>query len=150
MVFIWCQLKTNFSSPFLNIGLCPRRWEMVASCEDQRPCYHCFRKKLERILKSKRFVMKMMSIAAVAYPRYDSIQNADFNGEIGIWPVVATNPARHFSINRPKCTYVTSTFNCWQNHIQELLNRESISCYTRLISIRLRTIDICTGGKCSA
>ncbi len=52
--------------------------------------------------------MKMMSIAAVAYPRYDSIQNADFNGEIGIWPVVATNPARHFSINRPKCTYVTT------------------------------------------
>ncbi len=59
-------------------------------------------------LKRKRFVTKVIFITAVAHPRYDRTRKAEFHGKIGIWPIVATNPARHSSINRPKGAPVTT------------------------------------------
>jgi hypothetical protein len=41
----------------------------------------------ERFCKSKRFITKVMFMAAVARPRYDPNKKALFNGKIGICPL---------------------------------------------------------------
>ncbi|KAL6575383.1 hypothetical protein OROMI_012668 [Orobanche minor] len=53
-----------------------------------------------RTCKSKRFITKIMFLAAVARPRFDSFTNEHFNGKIGIWPFVANDPAKWSSRNR--------------------------------------------------
>lgn len=53
---------------------------------------------------SKRYIMKVMFIAAVAKPRWDSITNTMFDGKIGLWPIIDYIPAQRNSRNRPKGT----------------------------------------------
>jgi hypothetical protein len=60
-----------------------------------------------RYLKSKRFITKVMFLAAVARPRYDSHRKCMFDGKLGIWPFVQHEPARRNSKNRPKGTMIT-------------------------------------------
>lgn len=61
----------------------------------------------ERSCQSKRFITKVMFLAAVARPRYDPHRKTLFDGKIGIWPFVVQEPAKRSSKNRAKGTMVT-------------------------------------------
>ncbi|KAF0775532.1 hypothetical protein AaE_000768 [Aphanomyces astaci] len=58
----------------------------------------------KRRLKSKRYITKVMFLAAVTRPRYDHHKKCIFDGKIGIWPFVETVLAQRLSRNRPKGT----------------------------------------------
>lgn len=60
-----------------------------------------------RTCKSKRFVTKVMFMAAVARPRFDRTRNQWFDGKLGIWPFVTQEPAKRNSKNRARGTLVT-------------------------------------------
>lgn len=64
-----------------------------------------------RTCKSKRFIEKVMFLAAVARPRFDFSRNKKFDGKIGIWPFVVKEPARRNSKNRAAGTLVTKPIN---------------------------------------
>lgn len=66
--------------------------------DETEPLRHC---------KSKRFITKVMFMAAVARPRWDSNRNEMFDGKIGIWPFVYSENAKRNSKNRAKGTGVT-------------------------------------------
>ncbi|KAF0737607.1 hypothetical protein AaE_008924 [Aphanomyces astaci] len=57
-----------------------------------------------RALKSKRFITKVMFLAAVARPRFDHNKGSMFSGKIGVWPFVEQVVAQRNSRNRPKGT----------------------------------------------
>ncbi|RHY52617.1 hypothetical protein DYB34_011176 [Aphanomyces astaci] len=57
-----------------------------------------------RVAKSKRFIPKVMFLAAVARPRHDDERGVMFDGKIGMWPVVKHLPAACNSRNRPAGT----------------------------------------------
>ena len=59
----------------------------------------------ERSAKSKRFITKVMFLAAVAQPCFNDAGDCVFNGRIGIWPFV--EEAKRNSKNRPKGTLET-------------------------------------------
>lgn len=65
----------------------------------------------KRAVKSKRFIAKVMFLAAVARPRYDHRTNNNFDGKIGIWPFVQDVPAQRNSVNRPAGTIETKSMN---------------------------------------
>ena len=54
--------------------------------------------------KSKRFVKKMMFMAALARPRFDANYNMIFDGKIGISPFTNIMKAKSPSKNRPNGT----------------------------------------------
>ena len=60
-----------------------------------------------RTCKSKRFINKVMFLAAVARPRWDRSKNQWFNGKLGIFPLVFQEPAKRSSKNRVAGTMVT-------------------------------------------
>lgn len=60
-----------------------------------------------RTCKSKRFITKVMFLAAVARPRFDATRNQDFSGKIGIFPFICKEPAKRRSKNRPAGTLET-------------------------------------------
>lgn len=74
---------------------------------NKRSYYVAMDEEVYRTCKSKRFVTKVMFMAAVARPRYDPHQKRLFNGKIGIWPFVFQEPAKRNSKNRPKGTHIT-------------------------------------------
>ena len=57
--------------------------------------------------KSKRYITKVMFMAAVARPRYDYHRKKNFDGKIGIWPFVFKERAKRSSHNRPAGTLET-------------------------------------------
>ncbi|KAG7346706.1 hypothetical protein IV203_005775 [Nitzschia inconspicua] len=59
-----------------------------------------------RTCKSKRFIEKVMFLAAVARPRCDTARNCRFDGKIGIWPMTHMIQAQRSSRNRPAGTMV--------------------------------------------
>ncbi|KAF0685352.1 Aste57867_22736 [Aphanomyces stellatus] len=64
-----------------------------------------------RAAKSKRFITKVMFLAAVARPRYDHHLKCTFDGKLGIWPFVQRIPAARNSKNRPRGTLITTPVN---------------------------------------
>ena len=60
-----------------------------------------------RTCKNKRFITKVMFLAAVAVPRWDQSRNQWFNGKIGLWPFVFQEPAKRASKNHPAGTMET-------------------------------------------
>ena len=60
-----------------------------------------------RTCKSKRFITKVMFLAAVARPRWDSSRNQYFDGKLGIFPFVVEEKAKRKSKNRPAGTIET-------------------------------------------
>lgn len=60
-----------------------------------------------RACKSKRFITKVMFMAAIARPRYDPHRKQFFDGKIGIWPFIYQEPVKRNSKNRAKGTLVT-------------------------------------------
>lgn len=61
----------------------------------------------ERACKSKFFFKKIMFLAAMAQPRFDSDGNETFSGKIGIFPFVTAQPAKRSSANRSAWTLET-------------------------------------------
>nr|GEV71531.1 hypothetical protein [Tanacetum cinerariifolium] len=53
-----------------------------------------------RNCKSKKFMTKVMFLAAVARPRFDASINEVFSGKIGIYPFTTLEPAKRSSKNR--------------------------------------------------
>ncbi|KAL4581255.1 hypothetical protein LXL04_017465 [Taraxacum kok-saghyz] len=60
-----------------------------------------------RTCKSKKFITKVMFLAAVARPRFDAIGNEFFFGKIGIFPLTTKEPAKRSSKNRVTVTLET-------------------------------------------
>ena len=60
-----------------------------------------------RKVQSKRFITKVMFIAAVARPRHNPATNSAFDGKIGLWAFTEKVPAVRSSRNRPAGTLVT-------------------------------------------
>lgn len=60
-----------------------------------------------RTCKSKRFITKVMFLAAVARPRFDAYGNEVFSGKIGIFPFTMKEPAKRSSKNRGAGTLET-------------------------------------------
>ncbi|KAF0702012.1 hypothetical protein AaE_016180 [Aphanomyces astaci] len=56
--------------------------------------------------KSKKFITKVMFLAAVARPRFDHNKKVVFDGKIGVWPFVEVVAAQRTSKNRPKGTLI--------------------------------------------
>jgi hypothetical protein len=57
-----------------------------------------------RAAKSKRYIEKVMFLAAVARPRFDTTRNSHFDGKLGIFPFTTMVPAQRSSRNRPAGT----------------------------------------------
>ncbi|XP_026386574.1 uncharacterized protein LOC113281887 [Papaver somniferum] len=57
-----------------------------------------------RTCQSKRYIKKVMFLAAIARPRFDEFGNEVFNGKIGIFPFVTKEAAKRTSKNRPAGT----------------------------------------------
>lgn len=64
-----------------------------------------------RSCASKRYIGKVMFLAAVARPRYDFGRKCAFDGKIGIWLIVETQPAKRSSANRPAGTSETKSIS---------------------------------------
>ncbi|XP_057418948.1 uncharacterized protein LOC130713174 [Lotus japonicus] len=60
-----------------------------------------------RTCKSKNFITKVMFLAAIVRPRFDSQGNEVFSGKIGIFPFVTQEPAKRTSSNRVAGTLET-------------------------------------------
>ncbi|XP_074304590.1 uncharacterized protein LOC141639336 [Silene latifolia] len=60
-----------------------------------------------RSCKSKRYITKVMFLAAVARPTYKENGEVLFDGKIGIWPFTFQEPAKRRSKNREAGTLVT-------------------------------------------
>ena len=65
--------------------------------------------------KIKSFSTKIMFLAAVARPRWNSAKNCNFDGKLGIWPFTKVELARRCSRNRPAGIFVTKTIESITN-----------------------------------
>ncbi|KAF0682834.1 Aste57867_25133 [Aphanomyces stellatus] len=65
----------------------------------------------QRAWSSKLFIPKVMFLAAVSRPRHDDERGTNFDGKIGIWPIVEYLPAVCNSRNRPAGTIVPTLVN---------------------------------------
>ena len=68
-----------------------------------------------RTTKSKRFPTKVMFLAAVARPRWNTNENRQFDGKIGLWPFTKIEIAQRNSRNRPTGTPVTKALDSVTN-----------------------------------
>ncbi|KAF0701538.1 Aste57867_8012 [Aphanomyces stellatus] len=64
-----------------------------------------------RSVKNKKFITKVMFLAAVARPRYDFRLKRIFDGKLGIWPFVQEVAAQRTSKNQKKGTVETKPRN---------------------------------------
>ncbi|XP_071911419.1 uncharacterized protein [Coffea arabica] len=62
-----------------------------------------------RTCRSKKFIVKVMFLAAVARPRFDCSRNKHFDGKIGIFPFAFKEPAKRNSKNRVAGTLETKS-----------------------------------------
>ena len=79
-----------FKSMFNYVHIDEKRFYMSKELEK----YHLLPQEQEplRTCKSKRFITKVMVLAAVARPRFDSSRNQEFDGKIGIFPFTFKEP----------------------------------------------------------
>ena len=88
-------------------------------------------KKTEKIsAKSKRFITKVIFLAAAAHPLYDSTIRSYIDGKIVICPSVEKTAAKRISFNRSKGTPVTSL-----NNINRNVN---CNCITKKLILEIR------------
>lgn len=73
---------------------------------------------------NRRYIDKVMFLAAVARPRYDTSKKQWFGGKIGIWPIVEYTQAKRSSANRPAGTMVMKNVNMTRAIYVELLKTE--------------------------
>ena len=73
-----------------------------------------------RTTKSKRYIAKVMFLAAIARPRV-LLSGEIWDGKIGMWPIIEWTPAKRKSRNRPAGTLVPSNLNVNQNVYRKML-----------------------------
>ncbi|GMF48789.1 unnamed protein product [Phytophthora fragariaefolia] len=64
-----------------------------------------------RTCPNKRYIGKVMFLAAIARPRYDFTTKKYFDGKIGIWPIVERTKAKKTSKTRVAGTPITKNIN---------------------------------------
>ncbi|RAW20637.1 hypothetical protein PC110_g22920 [Phytophthora cactorum] len=74
-----------------------------------------------RSCPNKRYIGKIMFLAAVARPRYDFHRKQYFDGKLGIWPIVEETKAARSSANRPKGAIVTKSVTMTRKRYRTLL-----------------------------
>ncbi|GMF43297.1 unnamed protein product [Phytophthora fragariaefolia] len=72
-------------------------------------------------LHSRRYITRMMFLAAIARPRYDPTTKQFFVGKLGIWPFVEHVPAQRSSRHRPSGTLVTKDVSVTKKTYREML-----------------------------
>jgi len=80
----------------------------------------------QRSCKSKRFITKVMFMAAVARLSYDYHRKQFFDGKIGIWPFVYQEPAKRNSKNRAKGTIVTKPIESVNSNEYKKMMKEKV------------------------
>lgn len=80
----------------------------------------------QRNVQSKRFITKIMFLAAVAQPRYDHIRDCMFDGLVGIWPFTKKEAAKRNSRNRPKGTMETKCIEVNKKEYLKMLQEKVI------------------------
>lgn len=68
-----------------------------------------------RTYKNKSFITKVIFLAVVGRPRWETSRNQHFNGKLGIWPFIKYVAAKHGSRNRPKGTIETKAMTSVTN-----------------------------------
>ncbi|KAI2492874.1 hypothetical protein MHU86_21687 [Fragilaria crotonensis] len=79
-----------------------------------------------RVSQKKDHVEKVISLAAVARPRYDKNGECIFNGNIGMWPFVERVAVRRTSANRERGTIVTTPISCTRRVYRKMLVEDVI------------------------
>jgi len=77
-----------------------------------------------RTVKSKRFIPKIMFLAAVARPRYDYHTKTFWDGKIGIWAITHQVAAKRNSRNRPAGTMETKPLNVNEEVYQQFMTEK--------------------------
>ncbi|OWZ09271.1 LOW QUALITY PROTEIN: hypothetical protein PHMEG_00018054 [Phytophthora megakarya] len=83
-------------------NMCKASSRYYLSADEELPYRSC---------SNRRYIGKVMFIAAVARPRYDFRRKTYFDGKIGIWPIVERIKAQKASKNRPAGTPITKNIN---------------------------------------
>ena len=101
------SLNSNptFMSMFNVVHIDEKWFYMTKECE--KYYLHPQEEEPLRTCKSKKFIVKVMFLAAVARPRFDCSGNPTFDGKIGIFPFVFKEPAKRSSKNRMAGTLET-------------------------------------------
>ncbi|ETO66029.1 hypothetical protein F444_16720 [Phytophthora nicotianae P1976] len=76
---------------------------------------------------NRRYIGKVMFLAAVARSRYDAIRKTYFDGKIEIWPIVEYVRAQRSSANRGKGTIEVKNVNMTGKVYVKMLKEKSIS-----------------------
>ncbi|ETO67802.1 hypothetical protein F444_15310 [Phytophthora nicotianae P1976] len=79
-----------------------------------------------------RYIGKVMFLAAVARPRYDAKRKTNFDGKIGIWPVVEYVRAQRCSANRAKDTAEVKNINMTRKVYVNMLKEKVFSAIRQL------------------
>ncbi|RHY40041.1 hypothetical protein DYB30_009416 [Aphanomyces astaci] len=74
-----------------------------------------------RKCSSKRHIVKVMFLTAVARPRFDYVRKTMWDGKLGMWPFVAVQPAQRTSKNRDRGTLVTTPVTVTKKVYREYL-----------------------------
>ena len=82
-----------------------------------------------RAVQSKKFITKVMFMAAVARPRHDHHRNRNFDGLIGIWPYTIKEPAKKKSKNRPAGAIVTNVIKVTRVETRKMIIEKDLSCH---------------------
>ncbi|KAF0774582.1 hypothetical protein AaE_001718, partial [Aphanomyces astaci] len=114
----YCRLKyaLNFVKPnfeiseMLNYVHLDEKWFYLTR-QDQKYYLVPGESEPDRKCKSKRYITKVMFVAAVARPRYLEDTCEWWDGKIGLWPFTTLAAAQHSSANRPAGTLETKTVN---------------------------------------
>ncbi|KAG6945239.1 hypothetical protein JG688_00016665 [Phytophthora aleatoria] len=74
-----------------------------------------------RSCPNKRFIGKVMFLAAMARPRYDFSKKRYFDGKIGVWPIIEQTFAQRGSKNRSKGAPITKTISMTRKAYTKML-----------------------------
>ncbi|GMF18448.1 unnamed protein product [Phytophthora fragariaefolia] len=74
-----------------------------------------------RRLRSRRYITRVMFLAAIARPRYDPTTNQFFDVKLGIWPFVEHVPVQRSSRHRPAGTFVTKDVSVTKKTYRDML-----------------------------
>lgn len=79
-----------------------------------------------RTVQSKRFVTKVMFMAAVTRPTYDTDGEVIFDGKLGMWPFVEHGIAKRSSVNRPAVAPETRSVTMGRDEHRDMLVKNVI------------------------
>src|SRR5690242_8698016 len=74
-----------------------------------------------RQCKSKTFIEKIMFLAAVARPRWDTFRNKTFDGKLSMWPFITVELAQRASKHRKKGTLITKPVNVTRKEYSDFI-----------------------------